>query len=197
MQQGGKGLRQFNVLNGEEIALIIRRSTNSSLGEGFKPPISEITGISRKGESDRVQSREKQIGEKNTPKNLRKNAEFPSHTLGEGSISFITAQIPNPKIMEAKNRGLETLPSSATMDAKKYTRQSQIWEATFRKLEGTNHGRKSEEGTSGARSPLLFPDTEVGSESHIVATESPNEFPLEISKPSQRIEKEGDSEGNK
>ncbi|KAL6956794.1 hypothetical protein U1Q18_042648 [Sarracenia purpurea var. burkii] len=167
MQQGGKGLQQFNVPNGEEIALIIKRSTNSSLGEGFGPPIFEITGISRKGESD------------------------------QGSISFITAQIPNPKITEEKNRGLETLPSSATMDAKKYAGQSQIWEATFGNLEDTNHGRKSEEGTSGDQSPLLFPNTKVGSESHMVASEIPNEFAMEISKPSQRIEKEGDPEGNK
>ncbi|KAL6989221.1 hypothetical protein U1Q18_014973 [Sarracenia purpurea var. burkii] len=197
MQQGGKGLRQSNTPTGEEIALIIRRGTNSSLGEGFGPPISEINGISGKGDLDRVQPVDKQIGEQNTPKNLGNLAEFPSLTLGEEGISYIKAQRPNPKITEAKNRELETLPYSATMEAENYAGQSQIGGATFGKDEGTNHGRKPNEGPSEARSLLPFPNTDGWSKSHMEVCESPKVFPTEISNPIQRLENERDSERNK
>ncbi|KAL6969971.1 hypothetical protein U1Q18_029681 [Sarracenia purpurea var. burkii] len=196
MQQGGKGIRQSNAPTGEEIALIFRRGTNLSLGEGFGPPISEIKGISGKGELDRAQTEDKQTGEQNIPKNLGNLVDFPSHTLGEEGFSFIKAQGPNPKITEGKNRELEILPSSATMETEKYAGQSQIGEAISGMDEGTNHGRKPNEGSSEARSLLSFPYTDGWSKSHMEVCENPEVFPTEIANPSQRLENERDLERN-
>ncbi|KAL6998825.1 hypothetical protein U1Q18_041708 [Sarracenia purpurea var. burkii] len=196
MQQGGKGIRQSNASTGEEIALIFRRGTNLSLGEGFGPPISEIKGISGKGELDRAQTEDKQTGEQNIPENLGNLVDFPSHTLGEEGFSFIKAQGPNPKITEGKNRELEILPSSATMETEKYAGQSQIGEAISGMDEGTNHGRKPNEGSSEARSLLSFPYTDGWSKSHMEVCENPEVFPTEIANPSQRLENERDLERN-